>query len=381
MLLEILRSALWDTPLDIAERPDWDSVINLLEKHSVTGLAASAVMKLPADLQPSYEQQNRLLSSVARTISKRSEQDILTASIFSRLRKAGCSPVLLKGRSIDMYFPEGTIRTCGDIDIYVGKKNFDTARRAVWDMVEETTPPELFESIRISTVMSEDCEWNTILEGEDIEIHRYPGWPGNHHRKRKYRRMGEYYLAPDKCSSIVLEGTEIPVARLHYMLVHCFNHICQHLANNSMGLRQFCDWALLLEAYSRSPEKDIARLKEDLKTLGILRMWKKLGGIVVIKLGLPEELFPFYDRHLARRSCGRVLKAMLQGDSAHMQREGSDRKELEYGTRRLYYSLRDIRGAFLNIAPISFSMALRTSRKALMRRIPSLFKVFSLRQK
>lgn len=64
-----------------------------------------------------------------------------------------------------------------------------------------------------------------------------------------------------------------------------------HLVGLSVGLRQLCDWAVMLHYANRHINQ--GQLQMHLKALGMERFYRACGSILVDFLGLPEKEFGY----------------------------------------------------------------------------------------
>lgn len=63
-----------------------------------------------------------------------------------------------------------------------------------------------------------------------------------------------------------------------------------HLIVDGIGIRQFCDWAMVLDKEGEKIDRDM--LKEHLKGIGLLKAYSGLGAVLTDYLALPKENFP-----------------------------------------------------------------------------------------
>lgn len=285
-LIELIRSALWQTAPDSSifsdGKTDWEAIGELAVKNTVMPLAIQGALALPHSLLPprewilkaySYQQRNRRTHVFVN--------NCLTEAV-SALKKAGLSPVLLKGQAYAQSYPDPALRQCGDIDLYIGKEDYIRAISAAdaygWEKDDSGKAPG-HKHI--------GCKLRNIR----VELHRIASRLPIPIAGREFERWSCKQLTACR-RNIYIEGTEIPVPSHIFDVIFVFLHLYLHFINGGIGLRQLCDWVLIL--HSNSANIDKQELLILLKKFRLLRAWQLFGPIAVETLGLPENEFPFY---------------------------------------------------------------------------------------
>lgn len=281
LLLALLRNALFQIPLvfDDWKLTNWDKLYSLIKSHALQTLVAEPIMKLPAGLRPSAQIQNELLQLMALNMvdSARMNNDI--AAVFQLLSNQGFAPVLLKGQANAIFYPKPLLRRCGDVDIYIGEKDYDAACRFLIDKVEGTR------------YKGNNNKHREIMYGKtELEIHKFAEVPVPPQNPEVYNRLvSEYLSSPD---FVEINGKQIPVPPAQFNPIYVFYHLFHHFKIRGVGFRQFCDVALILHRFYG--KLDLQRLKRDLEDFGLMDDWVLFGPVFVRCLGLPKEEFPFY---------------------------------------------------------------------------------------
>jgi hypothetical protein len=113
----------------------------------------------------------------------------------------------------------------------------------------------------------------------------------------------------------------VAVAPLQFNLIFVLAHLFHHFIEGGVGLRQLCDWAVLLQhAFAESADSaesaaaksslDLSELKARLEKFSLMQAWQIFGNIVVRYLGLPVEKMPFYSESCSS-SADRCLSIIL----------------------------------------------------------------------
>jgi len=298
-LLALLRSALWSRPVDVSlfeGGTSWRALFRLAEKQTVTGLVYDAVLTLPPALQPDGDLLRTAHLHTIRTAQSHQLLNTTLTQLVQRLQAEGFRPVLLKGQGVALNYPHPLRRSCGDIDLYVGEPDYPRVCRLLhqWNMLGE----DAIESIQ-------HLHFN--YHGVSLEIHRIAGVLFNSRRNRLFRQWSDDLLQGDTCRTVCIDQAEILLPPVRFDAFFIFYHTYKHFLTGGVGLRQLCDWALYLHAFSR--QIDRPALLQDLNRFHLLRPWQIMGQIAVRHLGLPQEEFPFF---LSDGKTQRRAEAMME---------------------------------------------------------------------
>lgn len=301
----LLRAALWKRSVEQflfeKQTADWDELKRLAEKQTVLPLLYTSAETLPIDLRPSKEWFRAIYPFVLRTqqgnllINKTLEKAVLA------LQDSGVKPTLLKGAAYAQYYAIPELRQCGDIDLYTGggySKALDTAHVQGWN-------GSSVETIKHSSF---------TLDGVHIEIHRMAAILPRYLANRRFQEWTVKQLS-SSTRSLQAGSAEVSLPSPIFDAVFVFIHLYHHFINGGIGLRQLCDWAMILHTHRRIINR--TELKVQLKRFGLLRAWKMFGYIAVHRIGLPSEEFPFYDKSYEAKG-NKILAFILnEGNFGH----------------------------------------------------------------
>lgn len=304
LFVDILQSALWDSPLTIrALREDILPVIKLAKVQSVLGLIANKILSEDslAALLNDAERKN-LKHFVISNFSTSQMLNNALIAVVQELRKYNINPVLLKGQGIAKYYPVSELRQCGDIDIYVGQENFAKACEVIGEM---STPEDHERDIPSLK------HFHTRIGMACFEIHRYTDVYYPKRLDRIYQKISDEGMKSDFVS-LDFSGVQVSTPSVDFNAFFIFNHFWHHFIADGVGLRQICDWALLL--HHNHGKINITYLEDVLHKMGLMKQWKVFGYIAVHILGLPEEELPFYDKKYLKLSKKVLDLVMLEGN-------------------------------------------------------------------
>lgn len=302
IFFRILRSAIYDEHLNLegATDIDWEILIECFHRHRLLTVVADSILKLPEAYLPNEQQQFFIMRECGTMAKRNFEINEAVVMAMQKLESAGCHPVLLKGAGYATLYPIPNMRCTGDIDIYVGAEDIDKAVSEVksWCTTEEVEKAEL-------------CGHHYEVEhnGITFEIHYHAGTPFNLDNADRYNALTSKYLQSDRCDFATINGEQIRVPGLRFNAYYCFMHIMQHLTGEGVGLRQFVDWAMIIHNIN------VEDYPNELLSGVELKAWQALGGILVKQLGIKKEHFPLYDERQAKRTQGKLLEAIIDGES------------------------------------------------------------------
>ncbi|MDR0989613.1 MAG: nucleotidyltransferase family protein, partial [Prevotellaceae bacterium] len=156
---------------------EWEHIYEAARIHAVSAVLFDGLQTLPPEWRPPRP---LYLQWAARTVQIEQANlrlQEVTARIVECYDQAGLHPVLLKGSSIGRHYPNPLHRQCGDIDLYIGKRDFARANR-------------LLEQLGgVVTAETADKHSHYLLEGVHVENHRRLLPMGNPLHTRRLRKM------------------------------------------------------------------------------------------------------------------------------------------------------------------------------------------------
>lgn len=296
VFLELLRVSLWGGGPQIPnDFKDWGKVFTLAKTQSVLSLVANAVLndpKLGGQLADGLKA--KLKSHVMANMTAHRLLNSSVVQVVSALDGAGIPSVLLKGQALARNYPIPELRACGDVDIYTGPENYLRACEvlsAIATWKEEGRPEDNVK------------HYDIRIGKTPVEIHRYSDVNASKYYNEIYQAYAHEGLSRG-LRIMDFAGTAVNTPADDFNAFYIFNHLWHHYMTSGIGLRQFCDWVMFLHVHK--DEIDRAKLRKIIEDMNLMRPWQAFGCVLVEKLGMPEDEFPFYD---ARRR-GKVSKIM-----------------------------------------------------------------------
>lgn len=309
MLLKLVRAALWEMPVDLKGQvwtyEEYESVMTLARQQAVAGLVSQALMASGVKL----ERQDALeLFGLQQSIRRRNaELDVAVVRLCQKMREAGIRIVVMKGQTLAALYSIPELRQSGDIDFYCHPEDWNKALCFIREQL-------------LKTVSNHNTEKHVEfdLNGVQYEMHRML----TSFARPKHQRYWDTVVVPaiwEPEAYIKINDFDVPVLPPTYNVLYTFVHIFYHLIIEGIGLRQFCDWAVLLhEMYHGQCIMDNALLERHLKGIGLMKAYTGLGAILTDYLGLPEEEFPFEISADDHQKAPKLFQNMLEmGNFGH----------------------------------------------------------------
>ena len=285
VFFSLLRSAMWGTPACIPhDFKEWNSLFKLAKSQSVFALVADVMLsdsgissRIPAKTQ------ERLRSFMMANMMTAERLNLLISESAGRLSAEGIRPVLLKGQGVASYYPVPGLRQCGDVDLYVGSRDY---RRSY-----EVLKP--FAS-RIDDARKLDIgiHFDVEVAGLDIEVHRFTETYPTRRLNRIYQDASDKGMT-DGTVMMLFNGVEVDTPSDVFNAFYIFGHMFRHFLYEGVGFRQLCDWMMLL--HKRKDHIDADALRDLVVSMDMLKPWQTFGCLIVDMMGFPADEFPLYD--------------------------------------------------------------------------------------
>ena len=283
-LFALLRHGLWNQQVDHSlfnGTVNWKEIFQMAQRQTVLGFMIDGVSTLPTEKQPHKNIQIKAHSFLIRTAQHHHLLNDIIKELSSRLKAAGIRSVLLKGQGLALNYPDPLKRSCGDIDLYVGDKQYKQTCNLL-------TQWGILRGKQEESIQHLHFNYREV----PIEIHRIAGVLYSLRRNRIFRQWSDTLLQSNDCRSADFDGETVWLPPVRFDAMFIFYHMHRHLISGGVGLRQLCDCAMYLHTFRKEINREL--LHEDLCRMGLMRMWKILGCIIVRQLGLPPEEYPFY---------------------------------------------------------------------------------------
>lgn len=242
---------------------------------------------------------------------------------------------LLKGQGNALFYPNPTLRTSGDIDLWVRTKHHNSLEEDSQEIiffVRENGDPKgraLYHHVH-------GYEWNNV----EVEMHYRPSFMlsfvHNH-------RLQHFFLVnADKQFShaINIEGNQVAYPTDEFNVVYQIEHIYRHLFREGIGLRQIVDYFYLLKHYTQHSSKASVDWNNLFEHLGLRGIAGAIMWILTEKLGMDSSYAVVKPYELRGRLV--LNEILLSGNFGHFDKRNTRLKETQVG-RNVERLIRDLR--------------------------------------
>ncbi|MBO5866038.1 MAG: nucleotidyltransferase family protein [Bacteroidaceae bacterium] len=251
----------------------WNELFEIAQKQTLTGIAFAGIERLPKEQRPAKELLLQWYSLSIAIKNKNGELNNKCAIVSKKFKSEGFNNCILKGQGIAQLYPDPTLRTPGDIDIWLD--GGDTkAINYVKRFFPDCTP----------TYHHVDFPIAANLE---IEIHYRPSWSYNPFANKRLQRFFKENAATQfRNDTTTAQGTfTAPTATFNR--VYILMHIYRHLFQEGIGLRQLLDYYFVLQQETTTLEKK--EYRKLLKRFGLKNFAAATTYVLQKTFGLESE--------------------------------------------------------------------------------------------
>lgn len=298
-------------PTDLTDI-SWTELKNFANQHAIVGICWQGLQRLDP-LSPNKPTDDDVMAWMALVskIQKRNRfMDERTEFVARTFLGEGFPNTILKGQGNGRYYPTPSLRTSGDVDIWLHASRKDITR-----YVQQLCPKERPIYLHIAFTKVKDVE---------VEVHYMPSYLNNPVCNRRLQRWFAQASSPQ-------EGL---FPNTTFNLVYQLCHIMHHIFDEGIGLRQLIDYYYLLKASRQEVAQPLAdeTLRATLQSFNMLGFARGILWVEHTVLGLPEEyLFAEPDERRGRV----ILHDVLRGGSF-----GRFNDDYEHASRRRIYPKR-----------------------------------------
>lgn len=292
LFFTLLRIALWKITEDLPKKiaPGTSSaILRLAEEQTVSGLIIDALIHndIRMEQQTVFEVFGMLeqIKETSRVVNK----ELL---LFAELMAAkGLDYVVFKGQTAATLYPDPLLRMPGDIDFLV--YDYPVAQ-SIFQSEWGISLPDSFIEKEVA------FEHNSVTYELHTQLITF--------RWRSHQQYWESMMLRPHQSIVLVDGKEVKTLSPNIYAVYVFAHLFFHFIREGIGLRQMCDWAIILDRYKN--EIDPSQLADDLNGLGMKKAYRAFGGVLVLYLGLKS--FPIALTGNDFKVSERILKDILR---------------------------------------------------------------------
>lgn len=286
----LLQAGLWNRPADTAPfdtPPDWEAIYRAARAQALLGIVMDGLQTLPPRLRPPRPLYLRWCSTLLTVEENNQRLNRELANLYTLCRNNGIEPVLLKGQGVAQCYPNPLHRQCGDIDLYTGTRHYD--------LLNSLLLPDV-------TAVNEECFKHTgyTWHGIAVENHRVICTLNAPAADRRFQADIRRWSTTDRSTlrSVTIGDCTATLPPLTFDAAYLLVHSVLHALNEGIGLRQVCDWAVLL--HTCRDRLDLPAVAHLIRSYGLARAARIFGAVCVHYLGLPPASLPipYYNKDI-----------------------------------------------------------------------------------
>lgn len=287
---------------------EFEQIYKMSKKQSVTALIFAAIQHndiRPTDLEGNGEAFGYLLMEwMGENIktnrkNKKLDKDVGDAVAWLHGKDFECC--LLKGQGNALLYPQPSLRTPGDIDLWVRPRKHESQKQSIKSIIDIT------KNINQKTKASYHHVDGTEMNGTELELHYRPHFMQNFIDNARLQRFFINYADEQFQHFVKIGNQEIAMPTPEFNIIFQLSHIYQHLFNEGIGLRQIVDYYYVLKKFSQnklssvragnvthSEEKEentsFGNIERLLRHLKLNHIAGAIMWILITQLGMDERL-------------------------------------------------------------------------------------------
>ena len=278
---------------------DWSKGFDFAQKQAITGIVFEEIER---NHSYSASMPEMLLFQWIGTVEQIKHQNHLldneVEALATLLDSHSIRYAVVKGQVVASYYEKPEYRQSGDVDFYVQEEDVERAKELIcreWGVEMDKG----------------DSPYHYHFEhgGVTFEIHfRLFQW---------YQKKRELYwqeiLHKAMGHSVKIGSTKVATLEPTVHTLYVFMHLYHHLVELGVGLRQFCDLAMMLKV-----DIDKELLRKHLETLGLERAFRACEYVLKNYLGLDEKYLPYIITDSDKKYGRRMISVVLyRGNMGH----------------------------------------------------------------
>lgn len=315
--------------LSCVERINWRSLLSFAKEQTIVGIYWQGIQRL-GDVanKPSEDDVMDWMGANTQIVRRNAKANEAVANLAKLMQSNDIGFFVFKGQTIASYYQFPEMRTSGDVDFYVYKKDWERARL-------------LFEQKNHLSDEQDGQAWSFVMDRVPCEMHFRTVVFASKSKQHYWDELIESYF-DEVLDHVVINGVEVPTLPPTLNAIYLFIHIYHHFLKEGIALRQFIDLMMFFEA--KHEEIVVSELTAKLERLGLLRAFKAFGAVLTEVLGMETKFFPYSltdnDKRYVNKMMAIVLRYGNFGKYGRKEQQGGWKHSMETGLRSLQHLIR-----------------------------------------
>ncbi|MCH4099732.1 MAG: nucleotidyltransferase family protein [Prevotella sp.] len=303
---------------------NWQDLLAFAKKQTVVGIYWQGIQRL-GDIanKPSEDDVMEWMGEYQKIVRRNAKMNDAVVSLVSLMYRNNIGFFIFKGQTVATFYPNPDMRTSGDIDFYVFKKDWDRAKSLLEKEVTITDDHS-----------GQHLEFTK--DGVPFEMHYHTAVFASGSKQRYWDELIESYFN-EVLDHAKINDVEVPTLPPTLNSIYLFVHIYHHFLKEGIALRQFIDWMMFFEA--KHDEIVVSEFTAKLERLGLLRAFKAFGAVLTVVLGMETKYFPYSLTDNDKKYVNRILAIVLRygnfGKYGRKEQQGGWKHSMETGLRSI----------------------------------------------
>ena len=257
-----------------AEDTDWEAMLAMARKQSLTGMIFYGIEKLPKKQTPPKKILLKWYMIAEKIKARNLNLNEMAVRLVEQYRADGFQVCILKGQGNALMYPDPLRRNAGDIDIWMKP----AGEYVCMNKNRKTVNKYVTGHYKNPTVRFYHAEY--VVDKIPVEAHYMPSVMNNplyNVRLQRYYRTHQDEQC-DHWKELPNGVGRIPVPTYEFNVIFQLAHMMHHYFDEGIGLRQMMDYYFLLKTQNdgRCKKEDIRRM------LNYLGLWKFAGAVMYV---------------------------------------------------------------------------------------------------
>lgn len=287
------------TVFDSSDELDWEVLYEFAKKQTIVGVMFAGVEKLPKEQRPPKKILMNWFMLVERIRKRNDRLNEAVVEVTSQFERDGFPNCVLKGQGNALMYPDPSLRTSGDIDIWPLAE-----RKDIFKYVRQVFPD--------TEMLYHHLEY-PIIKDVMTEVHFFPMFLNNPLYNRRFQKWVKSQ-AKQQCEN----RAELPQGTFckptdDFNAVYQLAHVRHHFFDEGIGMRQLLDYYYLLKSETVvAKHEDLQRLLKDMRLLDF-------AGVVMYAMKEVFGLEETYWLTQPREKIGKMLveEILMTGNFGH----------------------------------------------------------------
>lgn len=303
----LLRSGLWEQ--EVFLKPfgeiDFSDVFQLAKEQCVVGLIAAGLEHV-SDVKAPKQDAMQFIGVTLQLMQRNTAMNNFIGVLVKQMQGKGINTLLVKGQGVAQCYERPLWRECGDIDLYLDKDNFGKARWLFKPLVQSMDPDNDYSQ-----------HVNMRYGSWIVEIHGNQKGSLSSRINRGMDEIHKNLFIDGKVRSTEIGNTTVYLPSPDNDVLIIFTHFVNHFYKGGLGVRQICDWCRLIWKYNDLINED--QLEQQIRRMGLLRVWKAFAAFAVEFLGMPNDAMPLYsNKKCWKRKANKIASFVIEvGNFGH----------------------------------------------------------------